>query len=405
MAKEYAASGWKADDAAIRALGSVTTAEDTATVVAAIGSIYGPWLDDSARAFQALAEAYEAEPPPDWPTGTCVLYSDGLRYDVAKRLEAALAERAVSVELRPRLTALPSVTSTAKPFASAARPALAGGPGFEPSVAGGGPKVTVDVLRKQLGAVGYQVLGPGDLGDPKGHAWTELGDVDSLGHDQATKLPRLLDAEVAAVAERIHGLLAAGWSRVAVVTDHGWLYLPGGLPKVDLPQHLTVGGRNRKARCGRLDDGAVTSLQVVPWTWDPTVSFAIPPGSAAFEAGQVYEHGGLSLQECVTPVLVASRAGLAPVAVGEISVEMRWRGLRAVVSVAGAPTGAAVDLRHKAGNTATSVLTAPASLDVEGGAKLLVINEDLEGTSLFAVVIDAAGTVVGQRIIEVGADT
>lgn len=404
MAEDYAGVGWEADDAAVRVLGSVAAVEDVAAVEAAMVSVYGPWLDDSARAFQALASTYVPEPPPEWPEGTCVLYSDGLRLDVARRLRAALAAGAMTVDLRPRLTALPSVTSTAKPFATAARQALAGGPGLEPSVAGGGPKVTVEVLRKQLVGVGYQVLLPGELGDPAGHGWTELGDVDSLGHDQAPKLPRLLDAEVAALAERIHGLLAAGWARVAVVTDHGWLYLPGGLPKVELPQHLTVGGRNRKARCGRLDDGAVTTLQVVPWTWDPAVAIALPPGSAAFEAGQVYEHGGLSLQECVTPVLVVSRRGEAPAPVGEMSIGLRWRGLRAIVSVAASPAGGAVDLRHKAGDPGTSVLAAAAPLDAEGTAKVLVVDEDLESTSLFAVVLDAAGVVVGQRVIEVGAD-
>ncbi len=39
--------------------------------------------------------------------------------------------------------------------------------------------------------------------------------------------------------ERIEALLGAGWREVRVVTDHGWLWLPGGLPKVDLPKYLT----------------------------------------------------------------------------------------------------------------------------------------------------------------------
>ena len=41
-------------------------------------------------------------------------------------------------------------------------------------------------------------------------------------------------------------LLEAGWTSVRIVTDHGWLYLPEGLPKVDLPKHLTL---SRWARC------------------------------------------------------------------------------------------------------------------------------------------------------------
>jgi hypothetical protein len=368
--------------------------------------VYGAWLDEGARAFQkAATKGYEAEPAPDWPVGTCVIFSDGLRYDIGKRLESVLVERGLTVDLRPRLTALPTVTNTAKPFASAASVNLGSGPGLDPSVADGGPKVTIDVLRKQLTIVGYQVLGSTDRGDPTGLAWTELGDIDSLGHDQTDKLPRLIDGEVASLVERIRDLLAHGWRQVAVVTDHGWLYLPGGLPKVELPQHLTVGGANRKARCGRLDVGAATTMQTVPWTWDPMVAIAIPPGSSAFEAGQVYEHGGLSPQECVTPLLVVHAvAGPAAPSV-TLSISVRWRGLRAVASVTGAPSRASIDLRRKAGDPTTSVALATAELDADGSGKLLVEDEDLTGTTVFVVVLDASGTVVGQTVIEVGADT
>ena len=407
IAADYASTGWKADDAAMRALAAVSTAEDVVAVEAAVCSVYGGWLDEGAIAFQkAAAGGYEPEPAPDWPVGTCVIFSDGLRYDVGMRLEAALADRGLMVELRPRLTALPTVTNTGKPFVSPARVSLGPGPGLDPAVADGGPRVTIDVLRKHLVALGYQVLGPAALGDPTGRAWTELGDVDSLGHDQTSKLPRLLDAEVASLVDRIRALLAHGWQQVAVVTDHGWLYLPGGLPKVELPQHLTVGGANRKARCGRLEQGAATTMQTVPWTWDSTVAIAVPPGSSAFEAGQVYEHGGLSPQECVTPLLVIRAAdGVSPVASAEVSISIRWRGLRAVAAVAGAPSGASLDLRRKAGDSSTSVAQAVVVLEPGGAGKLLVEDEDLIGTTVFAVVLDATGTVVGQAVIEVGADT
>lgn len=402
---DYAATGWITDDAAMRALAEVSTAEDVTAVDTAIVSVYAPWLDEAAIAFQKAAiGGYEAEPPPEWPAGTCVIFSDGLRYDIAKRLECALTGRGMSVELGSRLTALPTVTNTGKPYASGAGGNLGPGPGLDPAVADGGPRVTIDVLRKHLTALGYQVLGAADAGDPTGRAWAELGDIDSLGHDQTSKLPRLIDGEVAALVERIHALLAHGWQRVAVVTDHGWLYLPGGLPKVELPQHLTVGGANRKARCGRLEPGASTSMQTVPWTWDSSVSIAIPPGSSAFQAGQVYEHGGLSPQECVTPVLVVRGETVAAAPAATLSISVRWRGLRAVASVEGAPAGASIDLRRRAGDSSTSVAQSPASLDADGTAKLLVEDEDLIGTTAFAVVLDLTATVIGQRLLEVGAD-
>lgn len=405
MAADYADAGWQADDASMRALAAVSTADDTAAVEAAIVSVYGSWLDDGAIAFQkAAVSAYGAEPPPDWPAGTCVIFSDGLRYDIGKRLASALADRGLSVKLTSRLTALPTVTNTGKPFSSPARTRLGSGPGMDPAVAEGGSRVSIDVLRKELAAEGYQVLGAADVGDPTGRGWAELGDVDSLGHDQTSKLPRLIDGEVASLVERIRGLLEHGWQQVAVVTDHGWLYLPGGLPKIDLPLHLTVGGANRKARCGRLEVGATTTMQTVPWTWDPSVSIAIPPGSSAFQAGQVYEHGGVSPQECVTPMLVVRAEVGQPAPASALSILIRWRGLRAVASVVGGPAGASVDLRRRAGDSSTSVAGSAAALGGDGTAKLLVEDEDLIGTTVFAVVLDPAGTVVGQSVIEVGAD-
>jgi hypothetical protein len=406
MATDYADVGWQADDAVMRALAAVSTAEDVSAVEATIASVYGAWLDDGATAFQTVAVgAYEAEAPPDWPVGTCVIFSDGLRYDVGKRLAARLIERGLKVDLTPRLTALPTVTNTGKPFSSPVRAALGSGPGMDPAVADGGSRVSIDVLRKQLSAGGYQVLGASEAGDPSGRAWAELGDIDSLGHDQTPKLPRLIDGEIASLVERIRGLIAHGWQQVAVVTDHGWLYLPGGLPKVDLPAHLTEGGKTRKARCARLAASSATTMQTVPWTWDAGVDIAIPPGSAAFQAGQVYEHGGVSPQECVTPMLVVRSGAAGAVSSAVLSIAVRWRGLRAVISVSGAPAGASVDLRRKAGDSSTSLVEGAAALDQDGTGKLLLEDEDLIGTTVFVVVMDPAGTVIGQTMVEVGADT
>ena len=46
-------------------------------------------------------------------------------------------------------------------------------------------------------------------------------------------------------------LIAHGWRQVIVITDHGWLLLPDGLPKTELKEHLT---EIRKGRCARLKE-------------------------------------------------------------------------------------------------------------------------------------------------------
>ena len=44
-------------------------------------------------------------------------------------------------------------------------------------------------------------------------------------------------------------VLGTGWARVRVVTDHGWLLVPGGMPKVELPAHLVA---TKWARCASM---------------------------------------------------------------------------------------------------------------------------------------------------------
>ena len=56
------------------------------------------------------------------------------------------------------------------------------------------------------------------------------------------------------LVDRIEALLSYGWRQVLIVTDHGWLLLPNGFPKVELPQHLTS---LLKGRCAVLKDGKV----------------------------------------------------------------------------------------------------------------------------------------------------
>lgn len=401
----YVEGAWRADDAVMRALGEVTSRADRDAVSGVIRAIYAPWLDETARRFQqAVGEAatdYVVEPLDGWPAGTCLVFIDGLRFDVAKRAEAALAAEGFEVTLRWRLAALPTITSTTKPAVSPIVSRLGPGNGLGPAPIDGGADLTVVGLRSLLAAEGYQVLLDGETGDPTGRAWIEHGDIDELGHKQEAKLPALLDGEVRSLAERISSLIAAGWKQVVVVTDHGWLYLPGHLPKVELPYFLTKDERMRKGRTARLAEGAEAPAGTVPWFWDSSVRMAVAPGIATFVAGAVYEHGGVSPQECVTPV-IAVRAAAAPR--GPVELSIVWRGLRADVTASGAQGETRVDLRRKAGDPSASLLAAPVAVSAEGVARILVIGEDAIGTSAFLVELDGNDRVIGQQTVTVGGE-
>ncbi|HHY55155.1 MAG TPA: BREX-1 system phosphatase PglZ type B [Chloroflexi bacterium] len=306
VARAYTATGWQSDAAVLAALHAVHSAEDLAAVTAAIRALYRPWLEQGARALQTLAAAQPgALQSPDLPAptaGTCLLFVDALRFDVARRLADRLTAQGLTTALDWRFAALPPVTPTAKPAVSpvAQRLTGAGQKDFAPKIFDGGSVVNVAVLRSLLTDAGYQVLAANELGDPAGRAWTEAGAFDRYGHEHGWKLAHRIDEELLLIEERVRSLLARGWRSVRIVTDHGWLLLSGGLPKSELPIHAS---HVRKGRCALLKPGVVVDQCVVPWRWHAATLVATAAGIGCFEAGKEYEHGGISAQEIVTPVL------------------------------------------------------------------------------------------------------
>jgi hypothetical protein len=401
IAAAYAEWGWKVDAHALAALGCVEQSADAAAVGAAMRATYRPWLDAGAMALQhAVLAAPSSYAPGDHAassieSGTCMVFSDGLRFDLAHQLIALLAQTDATADLEWTLAALPTITSTAKPAIAPIGCQLQSGADLTPR-SPTGTALDVTVLRKLLGESGFQVLRGEETGDPTGKAWTELGDIDGYGHDFGLKVARHAVGEVRALRDRVRGLLDAGWQRVVVVTDHGWLLLPGGLPKVDLPEHLT---EVRKGRCARLKDGSTTELPTVAWQFDPQVRVAIAPGISCFTANQVYEHGGISPQECVVPiVMVEAKAIVKPVSIESIT----WRGLRCTVQVAGELSGLQVDLRLKAADAASSLCGSTKPLDENGRASVLVADEDHMESAAFAVVVSSDGTIRAQVPTGVG---
>ena len=383
----------------------VKSSADTEAVAAALRSTYLPWLETAAQHFQKLAAK---DPLPDHAvqdagdvavgTGGVALFADGLRLDVSQRLAERLRTGSRSVSMTTRWAGVPTVTATAKPAVSPVANAIAGGKlgeGFSPNVSDG-RQLTTDRFRKLLDAAGYQFLRADETGDPTGMGWTEDGNLDKQGHNLQGKLAGHIDDEVDLLTERINGLLDAGWQEVCVVTDHGWLWLPGGLPKVDLPKYLTA---TRWTRCASIEGESRVDMPTVQWHWNPHERVAVGPGIACFRVGNEYAHGGLSLQECLLPVLRVSSGTRTTVRAKIASVS--WAGLRCRVRVNGAIPGTHVDLRTHVGDPATR-MTSPRSVDNEGAASLLVADDDLAGTSAVLAVLDADGQVIAREATIVG---
>jgi hypothetical protein len=183
------------------------------------------------------------------------LFADGLRYDVARQLQKELEVMGITGSLSTRWAGLPTVIATAKP---AITPLIGEIQGqalpeeFAPSFHSGKPTSAAE-LRKAPTAQGYTVLGDDQLNIPSGpeaRGWLEIGDLDHRGHQLQNDLPRQIQPELERLALRIQKLLEAGWRSVKVVTDHGWLFCPDGLPSAELPKHVTAG---KWARCAAIN--------------------------------------------------------------------------------------------------------------------------------------------------------
>jgi hypothetical protein len=192
----------------------------------------------------------------------------------------------------------------------------------------------------------------------------------------------------------VTGLAKAG-RRVRIITDHGWLLLPGGLPRAKLDSGLTD---TKWSRCALVKEGAVVSALQLPWTWGPAAVVATGPGAHAFREGQEYAHGGLSLQESVVPELVVEPMEVIRRAT---IVEAQWVGLRLRVTVDGGD-GLLADLRLGAEGDGPSVLDKRRELDADGRTSLLVTNDDATGMAALLIMMDKSGNLLATQKTMVG---
>ncbi|MGI8642611.1 MAG: BREX-1 system phosphatase PglZ type B [Thermomicrobiales bacterium] len=406
MQRTYTEQGWRIDAAALNAATAVTAKPDRDAFAAALHAIYTPWLWDTAERFQEAIGNWN-EPtevtPLAVPPGSCVLFADGRRYDLAARLADGMKESGLGVAITSEVGPLPGVTPSAKPAQSPVAGLLTGGATINAAVAATGTALSQTSFKKLLADQGWRFLDPGATGAPDGEirAWTELGAIDSYGHNHPDDLPRQAQGELLRLQQRIGELLDAGWERVIAVTDHGWLLTPRPMEKTDLPAHLAV---QRKGRCARLNPAASTPLQTVAWRWEPEVRIAMAPGISCFEEGKRYEHGGLSLQECVVPTITVT-AGTASRSRASVSIAgMTWRGLRCVVMVAGEGEGLSIDVRQQAGDATSSLAASPQPVGEDGTARILVTGSDTEGDAAALVVLDDNGHVIASQTTKVGGE-
>lgn len=400
----YQDNGLQADNAVMNVLTCIKKQEDIKVIELAVQAIYKPWAEESARYLQKMVDEsgypggnVSTYQTPNYKEGECLLFVDGLRFDAAKRLMMKLEEHRYHIDAKQIWAPLPTVTATGKPAVTPVHDKIYGteiNNEFEPSVAESGKSLKGGYqLKKLLQEAGWEILDASLNGNVNKNAWFEYGDIDHEGHDQGLKLAVHLEDILCSIRDRVMQLFEAGWKRVRIITDHGWLLLPGNLPKTELPSAQT---ETKWGRCAIVKPGASTDERLFPWYWNPNQHFALADGISCYRTGLEYAHGGVSLQECLILELVVSPGSLHASRIAPEISDVVWKGLRCTVAVDGVFESLSLDIRTQPGDSASSVVLSVNQLRKNGTASVVVENEDLEGVAATVVIINQKNELMTQ---------
>ncbi len=399
LAEAYVTEGADVDWAAMCALAAAPREIDREAVTTALRAVYLPWAEAGAMSLQELIRIGRvklATLPDAEQEATTILFVDGLRMDIARELVRRLEAEGVKVLLNWMWSGFPTVTATCKPMVSPVAAILEGPPSTSDvlPLSPDGKPATKPVLFKLMEAQGWET-GSSLLPDTK--LWSETGRFDEEGHALGARLAERLSAGIRDTVDRIVQLARSGRS-LRVVTDHGWVLMPGGLPHAALDVGL-VEPHGKRTRCALVKAKAETSYLQIPWTWNPGVWVATATGVRSFFANYEYAHGGVSPQECIIPVLeVASDSAKRTISI----LQAKWEGLRLRIQVEnGADSNA--DLRLGSETSGPSLIKGGRVLDEQGRTSFLVSDEH-DGEIACIVVLDDDDRVLAHRMLTVGGE-
>jgi len=397
----YTSEGFTVDRNMRKALAAIKSVKDSTRVISLIQLFYRPWLESLATRFQKLVEAgpdiFTKQNFPE-ESEEVVVFVDALRYELAEEVSRLLVDQQYTVKLDAGWTAIPSLTPTAKPAVAPLASQVSQSSEiseFKPQTLNG-KKLDSGAFKELLSTLGYTVASHADDMEPGKKYWIEVGKIDSQGHEEQSAMVRRIEELYEIVRETLEVAFIKGFKRIKVVTDHGWLLLPGGLPKTLLNAGLT---ETRWGRCALIKEGAPTGLLHLPWQWNPSVFIAYAPGISFFKANQEYAHGGISLQECLVPAMVIENPH-AKISLAKIS-EVKWVNLKCTVLTTEAGDNAMVDIRTKYTDENTSVVESK-NRSVENNKGVLMVSDEAEGKAAFVVLTDDSGKILDKKLTTIG---
>ena len=399
----YTTQGFNIDQHMRKALAAVKTEKDKEIVKSMIQLFYQPWIENMTYKFQKLVAQdsgiFTAQTATQ-ETETYVLFVDAFRYELAEEFAKRLEKQKLKVSLQASWSAIPSLTPTSKPNVSPIATTVSTQSTiteFRPQLQNG-KDLQTQAFRDALKAAEFKLVTHANDIQTEGKHWQEIGDIDTKGHEEQADMVKRIDELFDQVQEALDVAFERGIKRFKIVTDHGWLLLPGGLPKTPLNAGLT---ETRWGRCALIKEGAGTNLLHLPWRWNPSIFIAYAPGISFFKANEEYAHGGISVHECLVPTMMVENPNVQNI-LADIKV-VKWVNLKCTINTSDVPDGYCVDIRTKYNDAKTSIVLSK-NKTLQGNTVTLMVDDAAEHQAATIVLMDENERILDKKPTTVGGD-
>lgn len=397
----YTTNGFSVDQFMRKALAAVKLEKDKTIVKSIIHLFYQPWLENITNKFQKLVEqdaSIFTTQNAVAENESYVLFVDAFRYELAEEFCKRLAKYKFKVSLQSCWSAIPSLTPTAKPNVSPIATAISLQSGiseFRPQLQNGKDLLT-PVFRDALKTADFKFVTNANDIEAGGKYWQEIGDIDTKGHEEQSDMVKRIEELFDQVQEALDVAFESGIKRIKIVTDHGWLLLPGGLSKTQLNAGLT---ETRWGRCALIKEGASTDLLQLPWRWNPSIYIAYAPSISFFKVNEEYAHGGISIHECLVPTMIIENPNVLNI---EAKVKVvKWVNLKCTIQTNDVPVGYSVDIRTKYNDAKTSIVLSKTKT-LKGNTATLMVDDRAESQAATIVLLDENERILDKEPTTVG---
>jgi hypothetical protein len=251
-------------------------------------------------------------------------------------------------------------------------------------------------FRKALKEANFNHIVKANDINPDENSWEEIGDIDTKGHEEQADMVKSIEELFEQVQESLDTAFEKGVKKIKIVTDHGWLLLPGGLPKTALNAGLT---ETRWGRCALIKEGANTDLLHLPWRWNESIFIAYAPGISFFRINEEYAHGGISIQECLVPTIFIENPNASKV--NSKIQELKWVNLKCTIATENAQANYTIDIRTKYNDETTSIIESRNKI-ITDNKIFVMVNDDAEAKAATIVLLDENGRILDKKTTTVG---